>query len=60
MLIHALEAKLGNIKKERVKNELESILSRLVLRDFSPEEAVYIVQTCFECGLEDLYYEEEE
>lgn len=57
-MLEKLEDLVGDFKNPLVRNELATVLSRLVLCGVQPDEAVLLVQTVFENAIEELYYSE--
>jgi hypothetical protein len=55
VLLDRLEEEIGEINSERVRNELESVLTRMIAVGFMPEEAILLISKVWDLSIEDWY-----
>lgn len=54
--LEQLEEKIGPIHSEESREDIESVLTRLVVTGIMPEEAVLLTEKLYNAILADLYY----
>lgn len=57
VLLDRLEEEIGDVHSARVRNELESVLTRMIAVGFMPEEAIYLIAKVWDLSIEDGYNE---
>ncbi len=54
-MLDLLEEEIGDINSAEIRNQLESVFTRLVSVGISPEESVYLIATVWDLAIEDGY-----